>query len=99
VLASVRGTSLEADAAQYGLWSTSIRAGAERIGGGSREAAWAASIPLPARLPEPLVTLHLSISIKVLLSIPSLPPPLAWILADPVALVVLDSYTYVCLLI
>jgi len=70
----VWGTSQEADAAQYGLWSTSIRAGAERIGGGSREAAWAASIPLPARLPEPLVTLHLSISIKVLLSIPSLPP-------------------------
>jgi len=87
------------EAAQYGLWSTSIRAGAERIGGGSREAAWAASIPLPARPPEPLVTLHLSISIKVLLSIPSLPPPLAWILADPVALVALDSYTYVCLLI
>ncbi|KAG2605069.1 hypothetical protein PVAP13_4NG118700 [Panicum virgatum] len=30
---------------------------------------------------------------------PPFPPPLSWILADPVALVVLDSYTYVCLLI
>ena len=90
----MRVTSQEADAAQYGLWSTSIRAGAERIDGGGREAAWGRIDPLACLTARALITLHLSISIKVLLSSPS--PSPTWILVDLVAFVVLDSYTYAC---
>ncbi|KAG2611117.1 hypothetical protein PVAP13_4KG139610 [Panicum virgatum] len=48
------------------VWNTSIRAGAERIDGGGREAAWGRIDPLVCLTARALITLHLSISIKIL---------------------------------